>query len=856
MSVLTVGAAAIAVFAAGALVQAATIEVGELGSPRRWAVECASPSLGEALVQALVEDGDLLWRGHPRAPRDAFVIALRERAEAALQHAGYADARVEVRLEANGESPAGSAGPGTQLTSKTPVIPADKSRPAGRLTLRVREGQRFIAGDVKISGVDAPLERRLRERLTSPLPPSGAIAETKTVGGAKEGKKTIEWRTADGQAAELSPPLWKAGEGAPFDRATREQTRRVAAQVLAEEGCDAARFMVNVRRGTGNQAHLELRVVEIGPVSVIREVTLVDPKTAPRHNAELLKSYLKIKTGERVTELDVARWRRQLIESGRFRKSDVELKWRVGGGSVEARFALEELPGTPPLGQPLTREQQAVLRCRDWILDWRTHQHDWVVERVRTSGETTSRWIVSPEQGATVEYGLGQDAPVTWAASPAGLGCYLPDAGVCWRVPTTGRTQIAGNLSVLFRDGDGAQEHPHALTVGVGYRSLDPGVVAPPLRMDVRIDPAVVLSSWQQSPGDRRFEGDELQWTKDGSTLRIDARTGRLVELVIVDDQGQWRVTTAPQAFAKQMATLARQPLQDQFDAQAPLSSACRFFGEPRTWEALVQLEQELGLSAAAADMLAGDDAQIEPRGAAVAQLLRRCAEGGLLTRFDQAIVALNDKQERKAGLRLIVPKPPETTGDPQSLRELAGLLMRLADLAFDREEWPSTLLRAGAGMLAGETKYLQYDVTRMYVSKEVGPIGFLTGSAVIPVPVMAATFAQEGRSRLKSTDFKHDRDLLLRLLDRTETRDTLVALLRSLDDAQVAQLGAWCWGDEASFRPLVQTLRAAPTAAEAARQLPEALDAWFEQSLRTCLEAKLRERSSLETARLPGAAR
>lgn len=183
----------------------------------------------------------------------------------------------------------------------------------------------------------------------------------------------------------------------------------------------------------------------------------------------------------------------------------------------------------------------------------------------------------------------------------------------------------------------------------------------------------------------------------------------------------------------------------------------------------------------------------------------------------------------------------PSSNGGSRSdepMRLAAGYLMQAADQLFEREAWPSTLLRAAAGMAAGENKYTQYDLMRLYSSDQVGPLGFLTTSSVVPVPILAATFAQRGRDRLSVDDFRRDYQVLLQPLERWNGTQAIVAALRNLREDEAVAIGDALLGDGQLLVRLVQLLKSPPAPQQAVAAFPQSLDAWWEQGLRPCRTA------------------
>jgi uncharacterized protein HemY len=80
------------------------------------------------------------------------------------------------------------------------------------------------------------------------------------------------------------------------------------------------------------------------------------------------------------------------------------------------------------------------------------------------------------------------------------------------------------------------------------------------------------------------------------------------------------------------------------------------------------------------------------------------------------------------------------------------------------------------------------------------------------------------------------------------------VSLARSLDDAAVREIGRAAWGDPEIFLPLVHALKAYERHDAAVDGLQDALDSWWDESLRAVVAAKLDAIASPRTATAPDA--
>jgi hypothetical protein len=123
----------------------------------------------------LIGDADFLIAAHPLAPLQKCTELLKQKLTRGYRAAGFPDVTVEVRA-------------------------------GQRFEVRIVEGPRFTAGEVRISGANKISPATLIKRLTEQYPP---LAEL-----------TIEpqnvYQTRTGKIIEVRPPIWAKGKPAPF----------------------------------------------------------------------------------------------------------------------------------------------------------------------------------------------------------------------------------------------------------------------------------------------------------------------------------------------------------------------------------------------------------------------------------------------------------------------------------------------------------------------------------------------------------------------------------------------------------------------------------------------------------------
>lgn len=822
-----------------ALVMAATsfgraagpLQVESLGAPDRMLIEGTTPALAESLHTALVNDPELLWVGHPLAPRGDFLHALRVRSELGLKHSGYPDARVDVATDERSSPKGGS--------TRECVV------------LRVREGSRYLAGEPRVTGAKPDIAARLRRAVCESTAPPDSLPVPIDLPG---GRSTQEWRGVDGYKVEMRQPLWSVGKPAPFDVATRDRIRAELTRSLAEIGHDAPRLRVDIRKPTkGTTAELTIDLLDLGPASVVREIELAD---GPKNSRDAVLGYLNLAPGRKVTQLDRHRWEDQLRSSGRFVRHEIKLERRFGGDGVRLKFSLEEYPHAPALNEPLSREETALQRCREWLLRMDVAGYDLVASREvdEPNAATADSWlgqiVVSPNRGLIVSVRSSQGVGPALCLMTDRVACYLPRGAGRLDIPLQAKARFQGTVGLTLTDESERAEQPFQLTLSGGVDSIKTGEESLPARLQFRFDPVFFLALAHEKSAKAEWEGNTLTLTSAETSARIDSESGRLIDITITErnESGRvaWRVTTERGGLDRRLAELRALPGPNHFQPGRPITSMAAFLGSAQTLSELARLWPSQG---------APSNSPAVAFGPMLAGMLRRCAEQNAFAKLDAEFAALSQDRPGKSDLEITIPLPPPTSLDAPATAEnpllpAAGYLVRLGDLLFERNTWPATLLRVAASAIANETKYAQYDLMRLYGSSEVGPVGFLATSSVVPVPIFAATFAQKGRERLATDDFRRDYRLLLAPLDRASATPAIVAALNGLSREEALQMGAVLLDDGPLFAEFIDQLRESARRASPSEALAQSLESWWERGLRTRLDAELRERSSIDTAR------
>jgi hypothetical protein len=803
----------------------------------------------EQLLEPLARDADVIWLSRPHADRDAFITTVVAKCTAALEHAGFAKPRVAATVE--------------------PVLGTE------RLVLEVAEGPRYLAGSVAVEGLPADLAARLVEWLVNPRPPVGARAapERSTDG------PTVRWLSADGFPVEPEPPVWPQTGPAACDAFKLHDAQTAVARFLREEGylgiapvsarrghvrptaegrrsrpaaADAdAPFEVSLRPD-GNVMDLVVTVRRLPPLARLRGI---DIPAACRTTEAAVARYLEIEQGGAVTERNRIAWREKLRESARFLRHEIELRVDSENPSaVVAAFDLEEYPAVPPLGEPLSREEAAVLRCRDWLLDAMARGEDLVIDiaRQQTGADATARLVVSPDggllltalPGTSLACGAAVGNAVASLMPPGGNGRIdLPLPADCCMSATLafelGRDKSAPAKQTSFR---------HTLSCGCGLATragLRPGIA-----LESRIEPVACVALVHERNPHVRFEDDVLVIESGAMSCRIDQRTGRLVGLR--GEGFQLSADARPGAYASETTSLRDAAGPDRLQADAPVTSALSLLLSEDVAAACGRL-----VAAAGFGPESGWDASLATV-ERVARALKRCLDDGAAARCDGFLVEAAAQQPvatPPAPLEIPREDEPQSTAAARKalVRHVAAFVWRLSEQHCGRDSWPAAVVRAGALGLVGDMAVLD-EVTQFMLHEEYGPLAHAAASLLSPVQPVSVALARRGRERLSTVAFRTDCHPLLAAVEPYGLDQVIVAVARAVDDETIREFGKVVCDDPEVLLPLARSLRTHSSHDDAVAGLQSALDACWEQGLKLLVSAQLDVVAAPRTAVAPGA--
>ncbi|MBN1909475.1 MAG: hypothetical protein JW818_07040 [Pirellulales bacterium] len=783
-------------------------QVDDYGNRERLVFEGCRAFPSERVKGALVNDIDVLLAAHPAAPLETYRTTLQERLTAGYQHAGFRDVRVAARID----------------------------RKAEKVRITVEEGPRFTAGKVVVRGRKKVDADTLIKWHTSPCPPAGARLD----GVVKRHGETIPvWVDREDKKVDPEEPLWNSGKPVPFDAATLDRLRRRTARGLADQGYFSPSFDVSTDVDQG-KATLVIHLNDEGPKAVLGEVTIQGNE---RNTRDEILNRLKLKPGMELTADWRAALQYRLWRSGRFVKGEVELlPPKKGNNRIGLKLTLVENPWSPRLSEPLSREQKILLKCRDQLAQPDRWPGDLVVDvdvpgmKLHGVASSTQGFIGRlVQQAASNRNRAGSvDIAMLLSSKQQGLFCNSP---VTMKLLTESvkplEKEIVATIGLyLIPDLDSEQTQRFSLGCWIAGRKKG---LSLPIRFSVTVSPAFFIAQPTVVKGSHSTIKDGVLTVvhPERSVLRVDVATGRLLEMVFQKEPGAkdgMRFHFQKGAFEscrkEVMASGADAP--NRFDKNAPLSSVLAILGDEK---------------------LVGAVTDVRPERLRWIRFIRKMHEKHAFDSLNDLakLGGFEDTPEISEDRRFGIPASLEVE---RKFKHSWGKFFSLsrglpaADLLFPRRSWPWTAMREVALTAAGEAKYTQVELARLWESDEAGPIFHLAaavGLERVNAP-LAGAFADRGLQKLSTAHFQNDCRVLLD--DRCILGQCVRAMaktIRELDPKEVDTiLGNRRPGESSPLAELIQAIRSQPDKTVEDVLLDALTKAW-KTGLRDQVEAQLK---------------
>lgn len=708
--------------------------VGDMGASDRLDITGARFVGPERLRDALDRDLDFLLAADPATSLDEYLAVVSRRLVAGYHRAGFAQAAVTARAD---------------LQTR-------------RVTVVVDEGPRYLAGAVRLIG-RAPVRP---EELTRWLaaPPRAAADHQRTI-----------WRLSDGTIISDSlaeQPLWSPRGPARFNAWSRRQLLRQLHLAFAERGFFFPTLKLDAvpaarRSGASDTAELVVDVAELGPPGIVGAIEI---QGAQRNSPAAILRYLELASGQTIDRARIAALEAKLYESARFARTDVvpELPAQPGA-PLKLVLKLVEVPETPPLDQPLSAEEEALVRLRAWIVKQvAAGQQDLVLSLRDASDGVRAAEVVLSARGAVARLEVSDPGRVVnrgmleklrmWSGvakephderTECLVGLEMTPAAIAFFSPlrdrkfamTPGERQLGLRLTLNVDPRD-----PRRLAMGFDprLRTADPGHPQP-VALETDLAPAAFVALAHLREASPKVEQGVLRIKTKQLFLEADAASGRLLKLVAHDKKKMQSATlaAAPNQLQRAAGALRRLTADDRndYDARRPNGTltafaVCELAYLTRAWE--------------------GESLVTDKRGLDVWQGL---LAGFFLPDLDGPVDA--------TGNDYFIPAEPASPDHPprdeRAMWAAAGPLRWCRQL-FSAESWPYRLSRSAVLHFAGRDREARRELTLVDGAAQTGPLGYLAATlmSMIVEPAMTQRLAAHGLEKLELADFRRDYALLL----------------------------------------------------------------------------------------------
>ena len=481
-----------------------TTVVGPWSDPNRLEISGAIQIKPTSIVAALNSDVELQLAASPQAAYLDYFIALRRRISVIYQSRGFADVRVDC-------------GPDS---FKSKVV------------VRIVEGPCYVHGAIRVEGAKRIPFAEVVKQLREPSPPANASIESFD---QVEGKRVPRWIGKDGSAVSLDDPVWAKGEATSFTAAGKTECIRKLTRYLADLGFPAAKFDVEIAADSATHtAALIVRLTDEGPEPVVKRIRVIGSK---RNSDQAIIDYLGIRLGTHWSGAKAADWRYRLWRSGRFVRANIAATpCDDGADGLTLRIDVVELAVAPPIDEPLSAEETAMLKCRDWLAGFPERDEDAVIEFPPTSDLRKSTLVIShsgilfyridaaPKPGSAP---LVHDAIVL---TDRKLGWYALDRQLKFVAPLACKSRLIFDVGLDVIDEP--KQRPK-VAAGLGFTPTGQANFRSPVQLIIGGLPAAFLRRAHEIGVEFSLSDGVLTLTQGAhDRWRIDTATGRLLSAV------------------------------------------------------------------------------------------------------------------------------------------------------------------------------------------------------------------------------------------------------------------------------------------------------------------------------------
>ena len=692
--------------------------VGELGRKEALVFEGTRTFSGATILRQLEMRLEFHAQANPTAPLADYLSWIERSARQGYLRSGFAQVTVTAAVD----------------------------RATHNIRVSVAEGPRFTCGALQVTGLEPPLLQQLTNRLSA--------AEALLEPAATSGQPSFSWP-------------WHEGQHLPADAASLDLLQRSVVAALAELNQLGAEARVELRFAQGRpQADLLVTVTNPGRTAVLDRIDIQGLRLNSR---EAVLSLLQLRPGMQLSGNLSNDALQHLWASGRFRGHRAALEPLPTQGSFKLGLDVVELTNAPPLDQELTAEEKALLKLREWVLNWRNRPEDWLLQLESTQDHhLVVAQLAFGKSGlacllkGTASNAISPKLAFALIAAPQHIGYYSGRRQVKL-AGTPKNTQLWVDLTVAGNpDRDQGTGN---ITLAAGFRSASEGT---PYRIKLDLAPVVFVALAHPFEGSCQIENGLLSLRSEPeadlkSHLTVEAASGRLLawQMSAHTNAGRLALSSEAGAFArvaKEIAGLSA-GFTNEFDPRHPWSSSLATLGHDLP-----------GLLENTSPDFLRFITEVVPGGFTSEELLRALTMleafswRELIAPLDLAYGAAFESDAGEDFPFVLEGNLPSFAAGNEWLRLLGGMVLKVDDDLWPRGSWPWALVRNATFLAAGYGHCATNDIARLVQVDDTGPLACLVAAQALGrfSPSLAVAFAQQGASRLTPAALQADLRVLL----------------------------------------------------------------------------------------------
>lgn len=672
--------------------------VGDIGDTDRIRFVGNETFDAKLLHAALRYDPDILISGHPMALRKELLQLIEQRLGDGYRHSGFPEATVTM-----------------QVDDTRSIIVAT-----------IREGQRFLAGKVEVTGTSTLPVDRFIERLVKP--------------------------SFDPSLPQQPPAkLWLAGKPASFSAGHWKSKYETIQKVFQSLGYHDVLFRTSVRAEPDQTATLVIAVTDEGPRATLGTIEVIG---CQKNTAEDVIRYLDF-PAEMLLDADAKQQiEKKLADAARFLKHTVEIITPPFGDAASTlRITLVEYDEAPPLTEEFSAEEQTLIRLAQWLNQFGATNDDFEGWAERNDLATpddpnptirrgTVRLVLSPQERACLvqvripREDNNESIDFWMHVTPQTIVLDAPRQSL--RFEAKGLSQsVIGSLSWTANPPD-AEGRISRFGFGIGIKG-DPDFPLPPFILQTKMDPVAALREAHTLKDSLKFHDDLLSSESSNNQLVIDRNSGRLLRWEMRDDKGATGAIFRPGRYLELLEQYRKETSKSRVITAGdyPISNLLAF------------------LANCIPDLKSADQPQRQTPVALAHSLLKR----GAFHAFDALLLDLFNHPDDDFDL------PPVEAPSANAVKVgWTGMILPAARLIVPNSSWPIKIsreyvfARSQQGPAAGQA------VQTLLVNRQSGPMENLMAAYVFGMlhPQLRVEFARVGLTRLQRERFQSDCEPLL----------------------------------------------------------------------------------------------